>query len=86
MATLERFYFPFFMAIFMSGLMSIQLLILNNGLTNELISLWLHTWPKAFVVAFPSAVLVSPIITKICLFLKTKNKPVSDLKQGAAND
>lgn len=73
MMTLERFYFPFFMALFMSGLMSLQLLILNNGFNEGLLLTWINTWPKAFLVAFPSAVVVSPLITKICIFLKRKS-------------
>ena len=73
MKILERFYFPFFMALFMSGLMSLQLLILNDGFSADLLLTWMSTWPKAFLVAFPSAVLVSPLITKICFFLKCKS-------------
>jgi hypothetical protein len=73
MRILERFYFPFFMALFMSGLMSLQLLILNNGFSADLFLTWINIWPKAFLVAFPSAVFVAPLITKICIFLKRKS-------------
>jgi hypothetical protein len=72
MRILERFYFPFFMALFMSGLMSFQLLIIANGLSNDLFIIWINTWPKAFLVAFPSAILVTPLISKICMFLNVK--------------
>jgi hypothetical protein len=72
MKIIERLYFPFFMALFMSGLMSLQLLIIANGMSTDLISIWINTWPKAFLVAFPSAIVVSPIINKICTYLKSK--------------
>jgi len=84
MKILERFYFPFFMALFMSGLMSVQLLIIANGLTENLLFLWLQTWPKAFIVAFPGAVLVTPLITKICSYLKLLSH--STQKVGAIDE
>jgi len=84
MRILERFYFPFFMALFMSGLMSLQLLILANGLSNDLFLIWINTWPKAFLVAFPSAILVTPLISKISVFLKVK--PQLDSAVGDANE
>lgn len=74
MRILERFYFPFFMALFMSGLMSLQLLIIANGLSNDLLLSWINTWPKAFIVALPSAILITPLISKTCEFLKVKSQ------------
>lgn len=84
MRILERFYFPFFMALFMSGLMSLQLLIIARGFSSDLIFIWINTWPKAFLVAFPSAILVTPIISKICFFLK--DSPRIDSTAGDAHE
>lgn len=66
---LKSLYFPFFMALFMSGLMSLQMLLIRDGYSPDLWHHWLSSWPLAFAVAFPSAVIVSPLIRKLTSWL-----------------
>jgi hypothetical protein len=46
----------------MSGIMSFVITLLNLGLVDGLASIWLHAWGIAFVVAFPTIVLVTPVV------------------------
>lgn len=54
--------FAFFMALLMSGIMSLIISIYNLGLVNNILHIWLKAWGFAFVVAFPVAMLVSPTV------------------------
>ncbi|GAA3915594.1 DUF2798 domain-containing protein [Litoribacillus peritrichatus] len=69
---IEKYYFPFFMALFMSGLMSFILMLIHKGIPDNPVMVWLHSWSIAFACAFPSVVLVSPLVHKICAALIKK--------------
>ena len=71
MQSLEKFYFPFFMALFMSGIMSFALTLLNLGLIDNLLIIWLKAWGVAFLVAFPSVAVLAPKVHKLCAALKS---------------
>jgi hypothetical protein len=49
---------------FMSGFMSFVITFLNIGFVDNFISLWLGAYWKAFLVAFPIILLVTPRIRK----------------------
>lgn len=57
--------FSFFMALLMSCIMSFVISVFNVGLVDNIISIWLKAWSFAFVVAFPTVVLVSPVVRKL---------------------
>ncbi len=48
--------FAFFMALFMSGFMSLVISIFNVGLIDNIATIWLKAWAFAFCVAFPAFV------------------------------
>lgn len=54
--------FSFFMALIMSGIMSLVIPAFNIGLVDRLLVVWLKSWPLAFAVAFPAVVAVSPLV------------------------
>lgn len=59
----------FFMALFMSFIMSALLLAVNVGWVSDFLSHWLlHAFPVAFIAAFPTVLLVRPLV----LYLTTK--------------
>lgn len=63
--------FAFFMALFMSGFMSLVISIFNIGLATNIINIWLKAWVFAFCVAFPSVVMVAPLVHRItCKVIK----------------
>ena len=66
----KKLYFPFFMALFMSGIMSLQMLFFREGYSELLWTHWLHNWPRSFIIAFPAAVIVSPQIRKLVSWLE----------------
>jgi len=59
----------FFTALIMSGIMSLVISIINLGLVDNIIFIWLSAWKFAFIIAFPVVSIVSPIVNKIVRFL-----------------
>ncbi|PHS68545.1 MAG: hypothetical protein COB23_09265 [Methylophaga sp.] len=57
--------FSFFMSLFMSCIMSLVISIFNLGLASDIVAVWLKAWSFAFVVAFPTIMLMSPIVHKV---------------------
>ncbi len=60
-----RLVFAFLMALFMSGLMSLVISVYNMGLVSNIIDIWFHAWPFAFVIAFPTIMMVAPVVDKL---------------------
>ena len=54
--------FSFFMALFMSCLMSIVITLFNIGWVEGIGLIWLKAWGFAFVVAFPCVLIVAPLV------------------------
>jgi hypothetical protein len=61
--------FSFFMALLMSGIMSLVISIFNVGMVTNIITLWLQAWSFAFIVAFPTIMIVSPVVHKLVSFV-----------------
>ncbi len=59
----QRVLFSFFMALLMSGIMSFSISVLNIGLIEGLVLIWLKSWGFSFVVAFPVVFIIAPIVT-----------------------
>jgi hypothetical protein len=57
--------FSFFMALLMSCTMSLVISIFNVGLIEGIVSIWLKAWSFSFIVAFPTVIVVSPIVRKL---------------------
>jgi len=57
--------FSFFMALFMSGIMSFVISVFNVGMVPNIITLWLKAWSFAFTIAFPAIMIVSPLVHKL---------------------
>ena len=57
--------FSFFMALLMSCIMSFVISVFNVGMVTNIIAIWLKAWGFAFSVAFPTIILVSPIVHKL---------------------
>lgn len=57
--------FSFFMALLMSCIMSFVISIFNVGLVSGILLVWLKAWAFAFVVAFPTIILITPIVRKL---------------------
>lgn len=53
------------MGLLMSGIMSFVITAFNVGLVPNIISLWLKAWGFAFMVAFPTIMIISPIVHKL---------------------
>ena len=70
-AKYHRYVFSFFMALLMSSIMSLVISLFNVGLVDNIIAVWLKAWCFAFMFAFPTVVLVSPIVHKLVALVLT---------------
>ncbi|MBO1924709.1 DUF2798 domain-containing protein [Thiomicrorhabdus sp. 6S3-12] len=61
----QHIVFGFFMALLMSFLMSAVVSIINIGIPENFLGIWFHAWWTAFIVAFPTVLLVSPLVKRI---------------------
>ena len=61
----HKIVFSFFMALLMSGIMSFVISVFNVGLVTNIVTIWLQAWSFAFIVAFPTIIIVSPIVHKL---------------------
>ncbi|MDX2367129.1 MAG: DUF2798 domain-containing protein [Colwellia sp.] len=61
----HKLVFSFFMSLLMSGIMSFVISVFNVGMVANIITLWLKAWSFAFVVAFPTIIIVSPLVHKL---------------------
>lgn len=68
----EIFLFALLNGAFMSGFMSFVITFLNMGFVDNFIYLWLGAYWKAFIVAFPIILIVTPRIRKAIKFLIAK--------------
>jgi hypothetical protein len=61
----QHFVHAFFIALLMSCFMSLVISLFNLGLVNDFLTIWLKSWGFAFIVGFPTLVLVSPVVRKL---------------------
>lgn len=61
----QNYVFSFFMALLMSCLMSLVISLFNVGWVSNIFSIWMKAWGFAFVIAFPSVVIVTPAVRKL---------------------
>jgi len=61
----ESLVFAFVMGAFMSGFMSLVITFINLGLVDNFIEMWLGAYWKAFIIAFPTILLVIPQVRKV---------------------
>jgi Protein of unknown function (DUF2798) len=61
--------FAFFMSVLMALLMSGVLTAIHLGFTPDFIGQWLHSFVLAWPIAFPSILLIAPVVRKIVVKL-----------------
>ena len=61
----HKIVFLFFMALLMSGIMSFVISVFNVGMVANIVTIWLKAWVFAFMVAFPTIIIVSPVVNKL---------------------
>ena len=65
--------FYFFMALLMSGLMSLVVTTINMGWVPNLVSIWIKAWTVGFIAALPAIMVVTPMVKKIVQNLVAKS-------------
>ncbi len=71
----QNLLFAFFMALLMSGIMSLVLsLSANQGPIQTLMWHWLKDWHLSFWVAMPTTLLVTPVVKKLTTILVKPDK------------
>jgi Protein of unknown function (DUF2798) len=61
----QHLVFSFFMALFMSGIMSLVITAFNVGYIENIILIWLKAWSISFAVSLPTIIAISPIVKRI---------------------
>ena len=61
----EMIVFAFFMSLFMAGFMSFVVTLINIGFVEGLVWFWLEAYWKAFIIAFPTIIIVVPRVRKV---------------------
>jgi len=56
----------------MSGIMSFVISLFNLGFVNDIIQRWLQAWAFAFSIAFPTVIIISPLVHKLVEFVLHK--------------
>jgi hypothetical protein len=62
----------FLLSGFMSFIMSGAISFINLGFVDNFISIWFHAWIVAYVIAFPSVLLVFPFARKLAIRIASK--------------
>lgn len=57
---------------FMSFIMSGAITFINLGLVDGFIWIWLHAWSVAYLIAFPTILLVFPFARKLAMKIASK--------------
>ena len=61
----------------MSCIMSLVISIFNVGLVSNIVDIWLKAWAFAFTIAFPTILVVSPLVHKlVSLVLKEEDNTI----------
>lgn len=58
---------PLILSCVMSGSLSCFNLLMNKGLVDGFISIWLHTWVLSWLVAFPLILVFIPLVRKFLM-------------------
>ncbi len=57
---------------FMSFIMSGAITFINVGLVDNFLKIWLHAWLLAYIIAFPTILLVFPFARKLAMKIASK--------------
>lgn len=69
----QKLVFAFVMALMMSCIMSFVISVFNMGFHANIVHIWLKAWGFAFVVAFPTIILVAPVVQRVVNTLLEKD-------------
>jgi len=74
----QRSVFAFFMALFMSGAMSLVISLINLQSFNlmQILSGWMHAWTVSFMLALPATFLITPMVVRLVLYLLNPNEDI----------
>ncbi|VAW90817.1 hypothetical protein MNBD_GAMMA22-287 [hydrothermal vent metagenome] len=74
----KKIVFSFFMSLFMSCFMSLVINIFSIGIVQDLFFIWLKSWIGSFVIAFPTIVLLSPIVQCLVMLIIKNEESMPD--------
>jgi len=76
-----RYLYSFFMSLMMSCFMSFVITLFNIGLVDNFLSIWRHSWAFAFMVAYPSVLMFTPVVKRITDAFVEEGSPPSPSKK-----
>lgn len=62
----------FILALVMTLIMSFAITFINLGFIEKFTDIWLHAWGIAFVIAFPTLLLIVPFVRQLALKIASK--------------
>jgi hypothetical protein len=60
---------PFFLSLFMSGIITAISILRANGFNAEFFHLWPSTWAISWAIGFPVVLCVLPVVRKLVSFM-----------------
>lgn len=67
----KKIAFALIMSAVTTGIVSFTVVAVNLGFADEFLTLWLKSWPIAYLVAVPSILIIAPRIEKLVGYLIT---------------
>ncbi len=62
----------FLLALVMTLIMSFFITFINLGFIEKFTNIWMHAWGVAFVIAFPTLLLIVPYVRKLAMKIASK--------------
>lgn len=63
---LTPYLFSLFLSACMSCVVTATVTFRHLGLTDGALGMWMSSWGPAFLVAFPTAVMMAPVVRRLC--------------------
>lgn len=57
----------------MSFIMSGAITFINLGFADNFFSIWVHAWIVAYIIAFPTILIIFPLARKLAMSIASKN-------------
>ncbi|KIM10767.1 MAG: hypothetical protein KU37_08525 [Sulfuricurvum sp. PC08-66] len=67
-----QYVLSFMLSMLMSFIMSGVITLINVGLPDDFFTLWMRAWASAFVIAYPTILLVFPLARKAAMMVCSK--------------
>lgn len=61
----QKIAFAMIMGVITTGIISFTLIMINLGMCDRFLSVWLRSWAMAYLVAIPAILIIAPQVQKL---------------------